>query len=158
MIKRIAVLITVGILSIGCRKHEDGSTVSPGGLLPGSGSTNMMTYSGAVSVLDSSTCLQTCKQTIATNANVLDFPSDSVNVYLCRNADCSVGIPAKKCSEIAVANTTAACVTTIPSPEIVLGKNVVQLVNAYKTSCVDQACTSSIPGYSSYLIQTIVSR
>ncbi len=158
MIKRLAVLLALGFLAAGCRKHEDGSTVSPGGTLPGSGSTVSKTYSGPVAVLDTSTCNQSCKQTIPVNADVVNFPSDSVNVYLCRNVDCATSpIPQTSCATV-WDKPAAPCATQMPSPDIVLGKNSVVIVNAFKSYCLDQSCTTSVPGYSSYLIQTVVSR
>ncbi len=155
---QIVLLLTLALAAVGCqKKNEDGSAMSPTGTLPGQGSTVSKVYSGSVAVLDSSVCLQDCKQTVTVNANVIDYPSDAVSVYLCRNADCSVSIPSVSCASVAT-NPTAACFTTTPNPDIVYGKNTVVLVNAFKSYCVDSGCTIKVPGYSSYTIQTTVTR
>lgn len=153
---RILILLALAFLASGChRKNEDGTAMSPTGTLPGQGATVIKSYSGTVSTLTG--CFQNCKQTIATNANVIDFPTDDVNVYLCRNADCSGVLPTTSCAQVWNQPATP-CVTTIPNPDIVLGKNDVVLVNAFETSCIDAGCATKIPGYSSYFIQTTVTR
>ena len=156
MFKRIFFL-TVALALCACqRKHDDGSSKSVGGTLPGLPSTVITSYTGAVVPL--SGCLQDCYQTIATNANVLEYPGDAVEVYVCRNAVCSINaLPALQCSQVP-SDPVAPCYTTTPSTNIVYGRNLVRLVNAFKSSCVDLACTVQIPGYSSYAIQTTVTR
>lgn len=153
----ICVLIALMWTAIGCRKHDDGTPVGVGGTLPGSGSTVITKYGGAVSA--AWPCGgQTCRQTVQTNADVIDYPMDRIDVYLCRNADCVSGsVPSIDCATIPFDPTTP-CFTGSGRVGIVYGKNVVQFINANEPYWADQAHTIQIPGYSTYFIQTTVTR
>lgn len=168
--KYLVAVLALAILTTGCKKNEDGSSAGAGGSLPGIGSTSVHTYKGAVS--STWPCSEpNCYQTVSVAANVLDYPHDGVQVYLCRNVNCAVApVPTTRCSEVPT-NTTAACYTSIPSSQILLGRNTVQFVNANQTSCVNGpiadpitgaflGCVGGIvmPGYSSYYIDTTVTR
>lgn len=163
--KKITLLLLV-MLATGCHKREDGGPPNVGGTLPGGGATVMIKYAGAVAVLNTATCLQSCFQDIPVNANVIDHPSDAVMVYLCRNAVCSVdALPAQTCAQIGIdpSAITAPCYTTSPTPYIVLGKKpdgsgLVRLANAFTPWCLDLACSQKVPGFGSYAIETIVTR
>lgn len=152
--RRLA-LVALALLAVGCQKNENG-TPKIGGTLPGQGMTTSKTYSGTIATLTG--CYQSCFQDIPVNADVIDYPSDRVSPYLCRNADCVNGpLPAQTCAQVGL-NGTTPCYTGPSNVSIVLGKDVVRFVNAFETSCIDQACTQHIPGYSTYLIQTTITR
>lgn len=154
--KRLIVVLAAALLATGCEK-KDKQYPPMGGVMPGTGMNVTKTYSGAVQSLTG--CLQRCYQDIAVNADVIDFPADRVNVYLCRNADCQAGpLPAVQCAQVVPLNGTTACYTATPSVSIVFGNGLVRLVDAYRSSCIDQQCTQSIPGYSTYVIQTSIVR
>ncbi len=142
--KRLGVVIALVFLVCGCRKHDDGSPAAAGGTMPGMGVTTMTHYSGTVAAV--SPCgSSVCRQTVSVNADVIDYPNDSVNVYLCKNADCRVSVPATNCASVWNQPPTP-CFTPVPSVSIVFAKNIVQFINA------DQA------GYSTYAIDTQVTR
>lgn len=154
--QRVAGWLPVLLLALatGC-SHKENPPV--GGTFPGQGMTTTHTYTGAVTPVAG--CVgQTCRQSVTVNADVIDYPSDSVLVYLCRNADCANGpVPAVQCSQVWNV-TTAPCYTSTPASYIVFGKNVVQFINAFQSYCLDASCTQSVPGYSTYLIQTTITR
>jgi len=140
--KAAALLSVIVLMTVGCRRKDEAGNpvVSP---MPGGGSTTMMTYAGAVTPTPG--CVDRCYQMITTNADVVHFPSDSVEVYLCKNATCAVNaLPALKCSQ--TNDPAAACYTPEPSVDIVLGIDVVRLVDA------------SNDGYGTYAIETTVTR
>jgi hypothetical protein len=140
-----------------CSKKEDGTT-PVSGTLPGRGPTTTMTYTGVINQMDTTSCFQQCRQSVSTNANVIDYPTDDVTVYLCRNTDCVNGpVPSVQCATLALGSPTP-CYTGIPYPIIVLGKNVVVFINAFEKSYVDAARTIPINGFSSYVITTAISR
>jgi hypothetical protein len=149
-----ALIVLLGLCA--CRKKEDGPPAT-GGTLPGTGNTIVTHYSGAVAAVWPCGS-QTCRQTVSINANVIDYPMDRIDVYLCRNADCVNGpIPSIDCASIPFDPVTP-CFTGNGRVEIVYGKNVVQFINANEPYWADQAHTIQIPGYSTYYIQTAISR
>jgi hypothetical protein len=157
---RTIIVLTLFVLAAGCRHKDDKGNPSTS-TLPGAGSTVITQYSGAVAVLDTRACLQDCFQNIPVNADVLDYPADALQVYLCRNAVCDLqSLPAKTCTELGatLSAMTTPCYTSSPSTAIVYGNHVVRLVNAFESWCIDQNCTEVVPGYSSYAIQTTITR
>ncbi len=138
--KKLSCVLVLALLATGCEKKKDQPTdVST---IPGNGVTTMGTYDGAV--VNSHPSTGNDYQTIATNANVVDYPHDSVSVYICMgSADCRNARPAQDCASTVF---TAPCFRTTPDTHIVYGKNTVQLVNAAQA------------GFQSYSIDTIVTR
>ena len=146
--KKECVLILIALLASGCSKHHEDGTPRQVGMMPLTGVTSVTKYGG--SIVAQVGCTQTCKQTVFTNADVAAYPYDRIDVYLCRNTDCSSGvIPTTTCAEV-WNDPTAVCYTTTPSTQIVFKSDIVQFVNT--------APTQSSLGYNSYFIQTTVTR
>lgn len=133
------------------RKDHNGNPVVGG--IPGGGVTTIAHYAGATSGWPCGG--QTCRQSVTVDADVIDYPYDRLDVYLCRNADCSTGnLPSQTCAQ-AWNDPTASCYTSTPSAQIVFGKNLVQFINANQPN---SGFTPPIPGYSNYYISTTVTR
>jgi hypothetical protein len=152
----VSLVMLIGLCA--CRKKEDGAATA-GGTLPGGGATTTMTYTGPINQMDTSLCFRNCRQSVTTNADVIDYPADNVAVYLCRNSDCVNGpVPSIQCSSLA-GGSPVACYTGMPNPGIVLEKNAVAFVNEFEKSYSDAAHTIVLDnGFSSYVITTVISR
>jgi hypothetical protein len=156
MFKKFAVLSLL-VLVAGChRKNDDGSPANAGATLPGMPGASVTHYSGAIQTLTG--CGQTCTQTVNVNADVIDHPTDVVDVYLCKNATCSIGnIPAQVCSWGQAASQP--CYTTMPFVDITLGHGTVGFVQAFEIAYADAAHLIVLStGYNSYAISTTILR
>lgn len=158
MLKKLLPVIVCALMLGACqKKHEDGTPAQVGSM-PGAGVTSISKYGGAISA-SSASCFQTCVQTVNVNANVIDYPSDREDIYLCRNFDCSTGtLPSVDCATV-WNQPAAACYMTTPSVQITSGRGTVSFVNATDKAWADAQHTVLLaPGYSSYFIETTVTR
>lgn len=161
--KRFALICLFGFALAACSHKDDNS--SPGtSTIPGMPSGTLTHYQGTVQNL--SCTVSICTQQVTVNSDPINHPGDSVIVYLCRNMTCVSPnqLPSVTCTNALASlpqNTalTTPCYDTIPSPHIILGTNLVGIVNANEPSYWDaNKAFLQLPGYSSYAIDTIINR
>lgn len=139
-------LLGLLLLSACHRKHDDEPTPGPGSTIPGAGSTFIRTYKGSIDHLLN--CGQDCIQRVPVEYDRAHYATDSISVYLCRNATCGDNLPPLDCSG---ASGAMPCFVSIPNRSIFIGKDVVGFVNA-------SIAENGNPGFSSYLITTVIRR
>jgi hypothetical protein len=128
-------LIIAAVLLTGCHHEKDKREAGPSGL-PLSCTPLVTQYSGAIDatpVLDGLGFETTKRQRVVINADVIEHPSDSIDVHLCTPTDCD---------------------QTTPAPFIVYGHNEVEFVNAHQPFTKNGGTTQFVR----YEIETVICR
>ncbi len=140
--KRIWPLVLVLALGACHKKHDDGTSGQTGGM-PGGGVTTTAHYAGALTPQCSPCVPGHDWQDITVGADVLAYPSDRVDVFMCRHQASCVTLPPTQCPS---QDNGQPCWRSTPSAHIAYGSHYVRFIDAPED------------GYVSYSIDTTITR